>query len=146
MKYVIIEKSRTMGAKDIKQRKRRDSELHVGAWHVRQPGEKGYEPYKPGFGATKPLHQNIQELNAEVERGKRLDKLLAEQRMEKARTPGAKDIKERKRRGMMQVRNPNPREGGFIWVPYKAKNVEKVQQYVPSKREPKTGMGRDYLD
>ncbi len=64
--------------------------------------------------------------------------------MEKGRGP---DKQKRKSRGMMKVRNPNPREGGFIWVPKKAKNVEKVEQKIINWPKKETAMGtKDYLD
>ena len=45
--------------------------------------------------------------------------------MAKARTKGAKDIKQRKKRGHWKYRDPIT--GKDVWIPYKAKNVQKVE-------------------
>ncbi len=55
--------------------------------------------------------------------------------------------KKRKPRGMMQVPNPNPREGGMIWVPKKTK-AEKVEfkHFVPKSKENRKWNESDTLD
>jgi hypothetical protein len=50
--------------------------------------------------------------------------------LRKSRTVGAKDKKSRKKRGMIKVRNPNPKGEPFIWV--KPVKAEVVEGYVPT--------------
>jgi hypothetical protein len=104
MKYIILEKARTAGAKDIKPRKKRMSK------EERLRKLKEWADSEPKY-RVKP----------EYTKSMTLDEYII---LEKARTVGAKDTKPRKKKGMIRVRNPNPKGEPFIWVkPVKAESV-----------------------
>jgi len=107
------------------QKEREKDPLHP--MHRRKQSEKTL-----GEAVSKPLHENIRELVQLQERGKHLDKLLAEQRKEtwtRTRRGKTETVHRRKPRGMIKVRNPNPHGETFIWV--KPVKAEKVRGFVP---------------
>jgi hypothetical protein len=70
--------------------------------------------------------------------------ITIDEKFEKARVKGAKDIKPRKKRGWIKVRNPDPKGEPFIWV--KPKKAELVRLNIEPDKRTHTQSSQKWLD